>query len=278
MPITGFRHVGLTVTDLERSARWYHDVLGFEERFRETTPERQSVIMTLPGAPVLVGLVHFPAGANDGFSPRRTGLDHLCLAVPTRDDLDAWAARLDALGVARSEIEEAATSPMLELQGPRRHRAHARAAGSPARRRRPRRRAHRREPRMNRQVVNPWTWQQRAGFVQANDVAGAARTLFCAGVVSVDDDGTPQHAGDMRAQALRALDNLETLLDAAGYSLADVVRLNTYVTDVDAYAAARPALQERLDAAGCRYAATLLGVSRLARPELLIELEATATA
>jgi hypothetical protein len=37
-------------------------------------------------------------------------------------------------------------------------------------------------------------------------------------------------------------------------------------------------LQERLDQAGCRYAATLLGVSRLARPELLVELEATAAA
>ena len=61
---------------------------------------------------------------------------------------------------------------------------------------------------MNRQVVNPWTWQQRAGFVQANDVAGVQRTLYCAGVVSVDDDGAPQHAGDMQAQALRALDNI----------------------------------------------------------------------
>jgi enamine deaminase RidA (YjgF/YER057c/UK114 family) len=82
----------------------------------------------------------------------------------------------------------------------------------------------------------------------------------------------------MQAQALRALDNLETILGEAGYTLADVVRLNTYVIDVDDYVQARPALQERLDQAGCRYAATLLGVQRLARPELLIELEATAAA
>src|SRR6266571_4840678 len=123
---------------------------------------------------------------------------------------------------------------------------------------------------MERRVVNPWTWQERAGFVQANEVVGANRVLYCSGVVSVDEDGTPVHAGDMQSQTLKALDNLETILSEAGYTLADVVRLNAYVVDVDAYLQERSALQH----ARCRYAATLLGVSRLARPELLIELEA----
>ena len=57
---------------------------------------------------------------------------------------------------------------------------------------------------------------------------------------------------------------------------ANVVRLDSYTTDVEGFAAARAAVQQRLDAAECRYAATLLGVARLAWPELLIELEATA--
>jgi enamine deaminase RidA (YjgF/YER057c/UK114 family) len=52
------------------------------------------------------------------------------------------------------------------------------------------------------------------------------------------------------------------------------VRLNIYVTDVDAYRSAAPALGARL--AGARYAATLLGVARLALPELLVEIDATA--
>jgi enamine deaminase RidA (YjgF/YER057c/UK114 family) len=131
---------------------------------------------------------------------------------------------------------------------------------------------------MERRVVNPWTWQERAGFVQANEVVGATRVLYCSGVVSVDDNGTPMHAGDLQSQCLRALDNLETILGEARYTLADVVRLNAYVVDLDAYLQERAALQQRLADAGCRYAATLLGVSRLARPELLIELEATAAA
>ena len=58
--------------------------------------------------------------------------------------------------------------------------------------------------------------------------------------------------------------------------LADVVRLNYYVTDTDAFFAAGPTLGELLAKAECRPASTLLGVQRLAFPEFLIEIEATA--
>ena len=130
---------------------------------------------------------------------------------------------------------------------------------------------------METRVVNPWSWQDRFGFVQGKEVTQATRTLYCAGQTSVDDQGSPLHADDMEAQALQALANLETVLEASGFELADVVRLNTYVTDVDAYRqAGASAVGARLAQAGCRQAATLLGVARLALPELLIELEATA--
>jgi enamine deaminase RidA (YjgF/YER057c/UK114 family) len=125
-------------------------------------------------------------------------------------------------------------------------------------------------------VINPWTWQDERGFVQGKEIASADRTLYCAGQTSVDEDGRPLHAGDMQAQALQALDNLETVLQAAGYSLSDLARLTVYVTDVDAYRGAAPALGARLAQAGSRHTATLVGVARLALPELMIELEATA--
>jgi len=132
---------------------------------------------------------------------------------------------------------------------------------------------------MDHRIVNPWTWQDARMFVQGREVTGDGRVLYCAGIVSVDDNGQPLHEGDVRAQAMQAFDNLETLLGAAGYTLADVVRLNTYVTDIDDYFAnARPAVHERLAAAGTRFTATLLGVSRLALPQFLIEIEATAAA
>jgi enamine deaminase RidA (YjgF/YER057c/UK114 family) len=129
---------------------------------------------------------------------------------------------------------------------------------------------------MEKRVINPWTWQDRFGFVQANEVTGAERVLYCAGQTSVDADGQPLHAGEMEAQVMQAFDNLETVLNEAGYELADIVRLTTYVTDVDAYRAAAPAVGARLGQAGVRQAATLLGISRLALPELMVEVEATA--
>jgi enamine deaminase RidA (YjgF/YER057c/UK114 family) len=129
---------------------------------------------------------------------------------------------------------------------------------------------------VNRDIINPWTWQDQFGFVQANNITGGQRVLFCAGQTSCDDAGRPLHAGDMGAQLGQALDNLETVLANAGMSLADVVRLNYYVTDVDGYFAAGEQLGRHLAAAGCRPASTLLGVHRLAFPELLVEIEATA--
>jgi enamine deaminase RidA (YjgF/YER057c/UK114 family) len=55
-----------------------------------------------------------------------------------------------------------------------------------------------------------------------------------------------------------------------------VVRLNYYVTDVDAFLQAGEASGAKLAQAGCRPASTLLGVSRLAIPSLMVEIEATA--
>lgn len=82
----------------------------------------------------------------------------------------------------------------------------------------------------------------------------------------------------MASQINQALDNLETVLRQSGFSMSDVMRLNYYTTDVDAFLAAAQAAGQRLAESGCRAASTLLGVSRLAFPELLIEIEATAVA
>ncbi len=129
---------------------------------------------------------------------------------------------------------------------------------------------------MERRIVNPWTWQDQLGYVQANEVGGVERVLVCAGQTSVDADGQPLHEGDMGAQVGQALDNLEAVLTEAGFALADVVRLNFFVTDVDAFIQTGETYGARLGQAGCRPASTLLGVARLAFPSLLVEIEATA--
>lgn len=131
---------------------------------------------------------------------------------------------------------------------------------------------------MERNAVNPWTWSVNFGFNQGELVEGASKVLFCAGQTSVDENGAPQHPGDMGAQISLALDNLEAVLRDAGMTLANVVRLNFYTTDVDAYLANAAVVGARTGAAGVAPAGTLLGVARLAFPELMIEMEATAVA
>ena len=118
MTITGIRHVGLTVTDLDRSAAWYARVLDVIELFREAEGQRTAVIMGRPGTSLLFGLVHFADGANDAFSPFRTGLDHLCFAVANREQVNAWAARLDELGVPNWGVVEMKTSPIVNFKDP----------------------------------------------------------------------------------------------------------------------------------------------------------------
>jgi len=129
---------------------------------------------------------------------------------------------------------------------------------------------------MERRIVNPWTWQDALGFVQANEIKGATRTLIVSGQTSVDANGAPLHAGDMAAQVGQALANLETVLGGAGFTLGDVVRLTYYTTDVDGFMAGAATGLGRLVETGCRPASTLLGVSRLFHPDILVEIEATA--
>lgn len=129
---------------------------------------------------------------------------------------------------------------------------------------------------MNRTPVNPWPWSLNVGYNQAELVEGARRQLVCAGQTSVDAEGRPQHLDNMREQITLALDNLEAVLNASDMGLADITRLGIYTTDVDE-------AMQHFDLLGARFGPvkaappmTLLGVTQLAIPGLLFEIEATA--
>ncbi|GAA1882380.1 RidA family protein [Actinomadura bangladeshensis] len=131
---------------------------------------------------------------------------------------------------------------------------------------------------MERTAVNPVTWSVEMGFNQGELVSGHTRTLYCSGQTAMSGDGEPQHDGDMEAQLALSLANLEAVLGEAGMSLADLVRLNVYTTDVDLLFRHYGVLASRLGAAGAAPATTMLGVTRLAIPALMVELEGTAVA
>jgi len=131
---------------------------------------------------------------------------------------------------------------------------------------------------VQRTAINPVAWSQELGFNQAELVSGHTRTLFCSGQTAMSPDGRPQHEGDLAAQLALSLDNLEAVLAEARMTLADVVRLNVYTTDVDALFQHYGVLAARLGAARVAPATTMLGVTRLAVTGQLVELEATAVA
>ncbi|RKS73556.1 enamine deaminase RidA (YjgF/YER057c/UK114 family) [Actinomadura pelletieri DSM 43383] len=131
---------------------------------------------------------------------------------------------------------------------------------------------------MERTAVNPWAWSVELGYNQGEVVSGHTRTLYCAGQAAMGGDGKPQHIGDMAAQLALSLDNVEAVLAEAGMSLANLVRLNVYATDVDRLFEHYGVLASRLGAAGAAPSTTMLGVTRLAIPDLMVELEGTAVA
>ena len=129
---------------------------------------------------------------------------------------------------------------------------------------------------MKRTAVNPWSWSLKFGYNQAEILVGTKRRLVCAGQTSVGADGNPRHPGDMRGQIALALDNLEAVLSAADMGLANVVRLNIYTTDVDEAMKHFDVLGSRFGPVDAAPPMTLLGVTRLAIPPLMFEIEATA--
>jgi enamine deaminase RidA (YjgF/YER057c/UK114 family) len=129
---------------------------------------------------------------------------------------------------------------------------------------------------MERTAINPVSWSLKLGFDQAELIEGYRRQVVCGGQDAVDADGNPQHPGDMAAQLEMSLDNLEAILAAADMTLANVVRLNVYTTDLDELLKHWASLSDRFGASDGGFATSLLGVTRLVAPQLLVMLEATA--
>ncbi|HEY2880208.1 VOC family protein [Nocardioides sp.] len=106
--LSGLHHLGLTVRDIDQSERWYADVLGMTRVFVEDHPTGggHTVVINRADTFLFLGLDYHPQADLERFDERRTGLDHVAMSVDSRADLDAWAHRLDALGVEHGPIHD----------------------------------------------------------------------------------------------------------------------------------------------------------------------------
>ncbi len=123
--------------------------------------------------------------------------------------------------------------------------------------------------------LNPDTLSNPPGYTHVVEMAGPARIVYIAGQLALDRKGNIVGKGDFRAQAIQVFENLKSALAAVGATFNDVVKINNYVRDMGH----RPIYQEVRD----RYvntavppASTLVGVTALALPDALLEIEAIA--
>ena len=122
--------------------------------------------------------------------------------------------------------------------------------------------------------INPPALSAPTGYTHVVEVAGAAKTVYVAGQVAFNERREVVGVGDMAAQTEQVYRNLEAALAAAGASFTDVVKMTTFITDMSQAPAAR--------AVRARYfgetlpASTLVEVTALAHPDLMIEIEVVA--
>ena len=111
--ISGIHHLGLTVRDVDASAAWYQEVLGFRRDGEFEAPDgaRRKIFLRHDGLDVRLGLTQHRAGDQVPFDETRVGLDHLAFRVADREELAAWAERLSAAAVTYSPVAAANSIP-----------------------------------------------------------------------------------------------------------------------------------------------------------------------
>ena len=123
-----------------------------------------------------------------------------------------------------------------------------------------------------RRSIDPgWAWDDRLPLSQARQVGN---TVYVSGQIAYDANGNLVGEGDMRAQTRQVFENIRTVLESAGSSLKDIVKINTYITDGSRF---MDMIAVRSEIFGDDPpASTAVVVAGLAFPALLIEVEAIA--
>ncbi|WP_298251265.1 VOC family protein [uncultured Arthrobacter sp.] len=115
--VTGINHLALTVNDLALSTAFYERVLGFPPSGELSGDMLERRLFTLPDGTNL-GLTQHARPTGETFTPFTPGMDHLGLGVDTRQELQAWADHLSALGVDHSGLVDASYGTAVSFRDP----------------------------------------------------------------------------------------------------------------------------------------------------------------
>jgi len=126
---------------------------------------------------------------------------------------------------------------------------------------------------MQKNTINPWTWQNERSYVQAVEVLNPAGTLYISGQTAIDEHGSSSDK-DMRSQLIHTLENLETVIHQAGYEPKNIVRLNIFTTSNIELFENFDVLQDWTSKNHIQQTSTVLEVKSLFET-LKVELEAT---
>ncbi len=116
--IAGPHHVAFTVTDAERSAAWYQDLLGLQLLFQVDEDDVKMRVMAHPASEWVMGVREYPNQPDGPFDEHRTGLDHLAFTVTSRPELDAWQQELERRGITYSPIRETPIGTVITFRDP----------------------------------------------------------------------------------------------------------------------------------------------------------------
>jgi catechol-2,3-dioxygenase len=113
----GIGHLDLSVSNVERSAGWYEQVLGLKRLRRVDFPDRIMIVL-LHSSGLIIGLNQHAGSSGERFSELKLGLDHVGFLVAEREDLDQWQLRLASLGVEHSPVAEVEAGAALVFRDP----------------------------------------------------------------------------------------------------------------------------------------------------------------
>ena len=131
---------------------------------------------------------------------------------------------------------------------------------------------------MKTRAINPSPWLQHFNMNHAIEVTDASRTLYLSGQTSTNAEGGPLHPGDLVAQFQTAWDNLKAVLHEANMEPTHIVRMNIYTTDVAQFMEKAEDMIPIFASDGVQPVCTLIGISALFDPDLMVEIEATVVA